>query len=58
MCLFRVETLAFLAENRPLGSFTHCLLTYCKTDDFAVVVLLEFGRCTHRTSKIGDIGAC
>jgi len=20
--------------------------------------MLEFGRCTHRTSKIGDIGAC
>jgi len=23
-----------------------------------VVQLLEFGRCTHRTSKIGNTGAC
>lgn len=38
-CLFCAETLAFLAECRPLGPFTHYLLTYCKTIDLAVVVL-------------------
>jgi len=27
-CLFCDETLAFLAESRPLGQFTRCLLTY------------------------------
>jgi len=30
-CLFCAETLAFLAESRPLGAFTRSLLTYCKT---------------------------
>jgi len=28
-CLFCVETLTFLAESRPLGPSTRCLLTYC-----------------------------
>ena len=27
-------------------------------DSFGRSLKLEFGRCTHRTSKIGDIGAC
>jgi len=30
-CLFCVETLAFLAESRPLGQFTLYILTSCKT---------------------------
>jgi len=29
-CLLCAETVAFLAESRPLGSLTHCLLTYRK----------------------------
>jgi len=39
-CLFCVETLAFLAESRPLGPLTCCLLTYCKTVVLVVVVVL------------------
>jgi len=38
-CLFGAETLAFLAE-RPLGPFTRCLLTYCKT---IVLVFVVYG---------------
>jgi len=34
------ETLAFLAEGRPLGPFTRCLLTYCKTVVIVVVIVL------------------
>jgi len=30
-CLFFVETLAFLAQRRPLVPLTRCLLTHCKT---------------------------
>jgi len=37
--LFCVETRAFLAESRSLGSLTRCLLTYCKTAVLAVDVL-------------------
>jgi len=39
-CLFRVETLIFLAESRPLGPFPCCLLTCCKTIVLVVVVVL------------------
>jgi len=38
-CLFFVDALAFIAESRPLGPFTRCLLAYRKTFNFAVVVL-------------------
>jgi len=33
------ETLAFLAERRPLCPFTRCLLSYCETVVLLVVVL-------------------
>ena len=36
--LFCAEILAFLAESRPLGPFTCCLLTCHKTIVFAVVL--------------------
>ena len=39
-CLFCVETLAFLAESRPLDPLTCCLLTYCKMVILMGVVLL------------------
>ena len=38
--IFVVETLAFLAESRPLGPFARCLLTYCKTAVVLVVVVV------------------
>jgi len=34
------ETLASLAERRPLGPFTHCLLTYHKTIVLVLVVVV------------------
>jgi len=33
------ETLAFLAESRPIGPLTRCLLTYCKTIVLILLVL-------------------
>jgi len=40
-CLFRAETLTFLAESRPLGLLlTRCLLTYCKTIVLVVAVVV------------------
>ena len=39
-CLFCAETLAFVAESRPLGLVTWCLLAYRKTVVWAVVVVL------------------
>jgi len=39
-CLFCVETLAFLAESRPVGPFPCCLLTCCKTTVLVVVVVV------------------
>jgi len=49
-CLFSAETLAFLAESRPVCPFTRCLLTYYKT--FVLVVVAVFtaalrGSCGH-----------
>jgi len=35
-----IETPAFHAESRPLGSFTRCLLSYCKTVVLAIAVVL------------------
>jgi len=40
-CLFCAETLAFLAESRPLGPFTCGLLTYCKMAVLVVVVFVS-----------------
>jgi len=39
MCFFCAETLAFLAEGRPRGPLTRCLLTYCKGIVLVVAVL-------------------
>jgi len=39
-CLFYAESLAFLAESRPLGPSTLCLLTYRQMFVFAVVVVV------------------
>jgi len=40
MLILCVKKLAFLAESWPLGPFTRCLLTYCKTLVLVVVVVL------------------
>jgi len=39
-CLFCVETLAFLAETKPLATFAQCLLTYRKRVILVVVVFM------------------
>jgi len=50
-CLFCAETVAFLAESRPLGASTRCLLTYCKTVVPVVVVVVEFIQLCGRKTK-------
>jgi len=53
-CLFCVETLTFLAESRPLGLVTRCLLTYCKMFVLVVVVVMAImclDNCTFTMSQ-------
>jgi len=41
-CLICVQTLAFLAESRPIGLLIRCLLTSCKTVVLVVAELLFY----------------
>jgi len=38
---YSVETLVFLAQSRPLGPFTRCFLTFCKTSVLVAVLCLK-----------------
>ena len=48
-CLrYNLTGIWFYCVSKQHGATTFCHIIFC----------IEFGRCTHRTSKIGDIGAC
>ena len=54
---FTVVDIVGLDTERWIHRGGHCRIGHWEMNSQGWT-LLEFGRCTHRTSKIGDIGAC